>query len=113
MIFWAIPLPSIILEPLTLMIKGPGWPLLTTVITTFGISPIEANRLFKPRPASTEVILTISPDWIVDKGCVVFCSISCSLTDLELFASNFIKLPEFLRQIAAVFPALGHKIDKA
>ena len=112
MIFWAIPLPSITLEPLTLMMKGPGWPLLITVIVTLDISPIEANRLFKPRPASTEVILTVSPDRIFDRGCVCLCSISCFLTDFELFASNFIELPEFVRQIAAIFSALGHEIDK-
>ncbi len=62
MIFWAIPLPSIIREPLTLMMKGPGWPLLTTVMTVLGTSPIEANRLFRPRPAAIEASLTEAPD---------------------------------------------------
>jgi hypothetical protein len=62
MIFWAMPLPSIIREPLTLMTKGPGWPLLTTVISVLGTSPIEANRLFRSRPASIEDNLTDTPD---------------------------------------------------
>jgi hypothetical protein len=50
------------------MTKGPGCLLFTTVISTLGKSPIEASRLFKPRPASMLASRTFSPERIADSG---------------------------------------------
>jgi len=77
-ILWAIPLPNIIFEFLTLITKGPGWLLFTTVIFTLGTSPIEASRLFKLLPASMPTNFTVSPARTFDNGLAFSCSIAVS-----------------------------------
>ena len=37
-------------------------------ISTLGTSPIEASRLFKPRPASIPASFTVSPALTIDNG---------------------------------------------
>jgi len=94
---------------LTLITKGPVSLFLTTVISTFVTSPIDASLLCKSRPASMPANFTVSPARTFDSGLLFSSSIDViSLTYVNV-VTEFL---EFVRQIKSVFTALGDELDK-